>query len=136
MSFVSRFLHEDEHFAEVPGCPLRGVRAGAVNDDDNNNDDGERACARCRYNVCFVGSAEIGCHLRTPDDVVARARAVLDADTVAQWHEAHAVDDRARWKALGHRLLGIDDDDVREVASVILRFAGADERLGPVEVLR
>lgn len=129
MPYTSRFLNEDAHFAEVPGCPLRGVREGA------SPSSSEQACARCGYNVVFTGEPQIGCHLRTPDDVVTRARSAAGPSPAGRFGDLRAATtlDRHAWQALGAELLAIDDDDAREVGSVILRFARTSEL---VEILR
>ena len=131
MSYTSRFVNEDQHFAEVPGCPLRGVRMGAS---PSSLPSSEAACARCVYNVAFVGSPQIGCHVRTPADVVTRARAAAGDTLAARFTALRAAEvDGPAWQAFGTQLLAVDDDDAREVASVILRFVSASE---PVEILR
>jgi hypothetical protein len=129
MAWVSRFIREDEHFDEVPGCPLRGARSGHATTNVDEN-----ACARCRYNVCFPKQATIGCTMRTPADVVERARRRADPAIAATLKDLRAAQaregraDPARWRALGERWLATaaaDDDEGREIASVIVRFASA-----------
>jgi hypothetical protein len=139
MSAVSRFVDEDAHFREVPGCPLRGVREGRGDDDAD-----EAACARCRYNVLHPQRATIGCTVRTPAGVIhdARRRApeALDRELGALRGEGSPVHGALadRWLALGTRWLELvaeDDDAGHELGSVIVRFAQA-ARLGDVEILR
>ncbi len=137
---MSRFVDEDRHFEEVPGCPLRGARSGQAKTQID-----ESACARCRYNVCFPRQPTIGCTMRTPDDVVDRARRRADpglAEELAALRAAQVRAGRAdapRFRALGERwLAAAADDDSREIASVILRFAAAagPEGADDVEILR
>jgi len=131
LSYTSRFLNEDDHFAEVPGCPLRGVRMGASSSPLPAS---EAACARCVYNVAFTGSAQIGCHVRTPVDVVTRAGVAAGSDLAQRLRTCREQQsDTAAWRSLGTQLLDVDDDNARELGSVILRFAAATE---PVEILR
>jgi hypothetical protein len=150
MAWISRFVAEDAHFEEVPGCPLRGARTGHATATDVES---ERACARCRYNVCAPGEPRIGCSVRTPHIVVeaARARArlkdpsliddlqalrsgadVVTAVTVPPWQrlgERWLAVARTADRELGHDVAGL------ELASVILRFAAA-AAIDDVEILR
>lgn len=128
VTYTSRFCDEDAHFSEVPGCPLRGVREGHAAQS-------EAACARCRYNVAFPGESQIGCHVRTPAHIVQAARTVVppalrEALDVLQQQQPTA---REGWLQVAHQLLIIDDDNARELGSVIARFAAAKDA---VEILR
>ena len=128
MTYTSRFCDEDAHFAEVPGCPLRGVR-------DGQTAHSEAACTRCRYNVAFPGESQIGCHVRTPAHIVQRARAVVPADVSATLVSLQREQPTARepWLQVAQQLLAVDDDTARELGSVITRFASAADA---VEILR
>lgn len=128
VTYSSRFCDEDAHFAEVPGCPLRGVREGHAAQS-------EAACARCRYNVAFPGEAQIGCHVRTPAHIVERARRAapdeLSAALVRLQREQPSS--REPWLQVAQQLLAVEDDSARELGSVIARFASATDA---VEILR
>jgi hypothetical protein len=137
---VSRFVDEDAHFDAVPGCPLRGARAGRATAQSD-----ERACATCRYNVCFPSQPTVGCTWRTPAPVVSAARARLPAalapDLDALLALRRPIDPRelGPWSALAEAWLAqvsADDEAGREVASTIARFARAGLGLAlAVEVL-
>ncbi len=127
VTYSSRFCDEDAHFAQVPGCPLRGVRSG-------HTAQHEAACARCRYNVAFPGESQIGCHVRTPAHIVEHVRAVapdVSAALASLQREQPAA--REPWLLVAHQLLDIDDANARELGSVIARFAAATDA---VEILR
>ena len=128
VTYTSRFCDEDAHFAEVPGCPLRGVREG-------HTAHSEAACVRCRYNVAFPGESQIGCHVRTPSHIVERARAVapVDVSTALVTLQREQPPAREPWLQVAQQLLAIDDDNARELGSVITRFASATDA---VEILR
>lgn len=139
MVYVSRFVDEDAHFDEVPGCPLRHARSGYATVQPD-----ESACSSCRYNVVFPRQAAIGCVQRTPTSVVDAAAVRAGASLATELHALRAagpVQDhvaRQRWSSLGTRWLAqaaADDDDGRELASVMIRFS-AEALPGPVEILR
>lgn len=149
MAWVSRFIAEDAHFDEVPGCPLRGARTGHATATATLD---ESACAGCRYNVVAPKEARIGCTVRTPHSVVEAARAhanrrdpslAIELQTLRSDVDVVTASSAPRWRRLGERWLAVasasDDSgpDLAglELASVILRFAAATAT-DDVEILR
>jgi len=137
MAFTSRFADESTLHQSVPRCPLAQLPPS----------DDEGACAGCRYNVVASGVAQIGCHVRTPAEVMARALQHLDEHAPLLSSELSALrvefaatpvdaDGATRFAAVAEKWLALAvTDEEREVASVIFRFARA-VRLSPVEIVR
>lgn len=143
----SRFVDVERVHRRVPGCPLL-----ATVDETSVPDEG--ACALCPHNLLAPGVARIGCEVRTPADVVERARKGL-AD-----RDATLAAELDRFLASGHKTSGSADDETarhlvalaeswyvkigdgpsadaeREVARLVARFARASVMQGePVEIL-
>jgi hypothetical protein len=132
--YLSRFVDEPALHQSVPGCPLAQLPPKSD----------ESACASCRFNVAFPRTPQIGCHLRTPPDVMDAARAQLAqhdpalADELRVLRTGDAVEGAraAQFVSLAERWLrSARHDAEREVASTILRFARAAS-LRAVEIVR
>ena len=69
MAVTSSFLDAHRLWQRIPGCP-QAVPSAAPD---------MRACRACRLNLAAPGQAQTGCLVRTPDDVIDRGAAELQA---------------------------------------------------------
>ncbi|MCK6552790.1 hypothetical protein L6R52_43605, partial [Myxococcota bacterium] len=127
MAISSRFLGADAVHRRIDGCPL-SVQPPSED---------ERACATCPFNVVFPEQAQVGCSIDTPVELFSKAHASLarrDAALAVTFDALRATPgavDAAiaeRWLAVATRwdaLIGDDEPEALEVASIIARFARA-----------